>query len=176
MSSHSPEPQRILIVDDLANNIVGIEAILSDLENIETDSAEGGFEAIEKMKEQDYDLVLVDVQMPGMDGFQLAEVIRKSPNIHETPIVFISANYLQEQDAQEAFLTGAWDYLMKPISQEILLAKVRLFLERSSMKKELEQLRSELKAYSELVGKMTAFASGIQDEVKELAGNKGGAD
>lgn len=68
MDSNPPDIQRILIVDDLANNIVGIEAILCDLENIETDSAEGGFEAIEKMKHQDYDLVLVDVQMPGMDS------------------------------------------------------------------------------------------------------------
>lgn len=67
-------------------------------------------------------------------------------------------------------MTGAWDYLMKPISQEILLAKVSLFLERSRMKRELEQLRSEVKAYSELVGKMSAFASGFQEEVKELTG------
>lgn len=133
----------ILMVDDQAGKLLTYEAILSELgENlIQATSAK---EALEKLLKTDVAAVLMDVSMPEIDGFELAELIRQHPRFQKTAIIFISAVHLTDVDRLKGYQHGAVDYLSVPIVPEVLRAKVRVFAELHRKKLQLEQLNSEL--------------------------------
>src|ERR1700758_811671 len=141
MSVH--EEVNILMVDDQAGKLLSYEAILSDLgENlIKATSAK---EALEKLLKTDVAVVLMDVSMPEIDGFELAELIRQHPRFQKTAIIFVSAVHLTDMDRLKGYQHGAVDYLSVPIVPEVLRAKVRVFAELHRNKLQLERLNSEL--------------------------------
>ncbi len=133
----------ILMVDDQAGKLLSYEAILSELgENlIKATSAK---EALEKLLRIDVAAVLMDVSMPDIDGFELAELIREHPRFQETAIIFISAVHLTDMDRLKGYQHGAVDYLSVPIVPEVLRAKVKVFAELHRKKRQLERLNREL--------------------------------
>jgi PAS domain S-box-containing protein len=137
------EEVNILMVDDQAGKLLTYEAILSDLgENlIKATSAK---EALEKLLKTDVAVVLMDVSMPEVDGFELAEIIRQHPRFQKTAIIFISAVHLTDLDRLKGYQQGAVDYLSVPIVPEVLRAKVRVFAELHRKKLQLERLNNEL--------------------------------
>src|SRR5215469_6026287 len=139
----SQDAVNILMVDDQPGKLLSYEAILSDLgENlIKATSAK---EALEKLLKTDVAAVLMDVSMPEIDGFELAEIIRQHPRFQKTAIIFISAVHLTDLDRLKGYQHGAVDYLSVPIVPEVLRAKVRVFAELHRKKLQLERLNAEL--------------------------------
>ncbi len=140
---NSQDRVNILMVDDQPGKLLSYEAILSDLgENlIKTSSAK---DALEKLLKIDVAVVLMDVSMPEIDGFELAEIIRQHPRFQKTAIIFISAVHLTDLDRLKGYQHGAVDYLSVPIVPEVLRAKVRVFAELHRKNQQLERLNSEL--------------------------------
>jgi PAS domain S-box-containing protein len=139
----SDDRVNILLVDDQPAKLLSYEAILSDLgENLV--KAASAREALEHLLKQDIAVILVDVCMPELDGFQLAAMIREHPRFQRTAIIFISAIHLADVDRLRAYEMGAVDYVPVPVIPEVLRAKVRIFSELYRKTRQLEQLNHEL--------------------------------
>jgi PAS domain S-box-containing protein len=139
----SDDRVNILMVDDQPGKLLTYEAILSDLGEslIKASSAK---EALEKLLKTDVAVVLMDVSMPEIDGFELAEIIRQHPRFQKTAIIFISAVHLTDLDRLKGYQHGAVDYLSVPIVPEVLRAKVKVFTELHRKNRQLERLNSRL--------------------------------
>src|SRR6202021_3778879 len=126
MSNH--EKVNILMVDDQPGKLLTYEAILSELgENLV--KATSAKEALEKLLKIDVAVVLMDVSMPEIDGFELAEMIRQHPRFQKTAVIFISAVHLTDLDRLKGYQHGAVDYISVPVVPELLRAKVTVFTE-----------------------------------------------
>ncbi|WP_290524986.1 response regulator [Alcanivorax sp.] len=128
---------RVLMVDDTPQNLVALEVVLEDLE-CELDSVTNGNAALAKLLKHDYALVLLDVQMPEMDGFEVAKLMRSNKRTEHVPIIFVTAISKETRFVQEGYRTGAVDYLFKPIDPMLLQSKVNFFLGLDRQKKRLE--------------------------------------
>src|SRR6186997_1230990 len=126
MTGH--EKVNILLVDDQPAKLLSYEVILKDL-NENLIKASSGREALGALLKTDVAVVLVDVCMPDLDGFQLAEMIRGHPRYEKTAIIFISAIQVTDLDRIRGYKSGAVDYVPVPVIPEILRAKVRIFTE-----------------------------------------------
>lgn len=137
------EKVNILMVDDQASKLLTYEAILAELgENLI--HAASAKEALEKLLKTDVAVVLMDVSMPEIDGFELAEIIRQHPRFQKTAIIFVSAVHLTDFDRLKGYRHGAADYLSVPIVPEVLRAKVKVFAELHRKNRQLERLNTEL--------------------------------
>jgi len=137
----------ILMVDDQPAKLLSYEAILSDLgENLI--KATSGREALECLLKTDIAVVLMDVSMPELDGFELADIIRQHPRFQKTAIVFISAVHLTDLDRLKGYQLGAVDYISVPVVPELLKAKVSVFAELHRKRQQLEALNQELRVLS----------------------------
>src|ERR1700730_16780675 len=136
-------PINILLVDDQSAKLLSYEAILQSLgENlIKAGSAR---EALEHLLKEDIAIVLCDVCMPELDGFELARMIRNHPRFQHTAIIFVSALALTDPDRVKGYSYGAVDYLPVPIVPELLRAKVRVFADLFRKTRQLELLNAEL--------------------------------
>jgi PAS domain S-box-containing protein len=133
----------ILLVDDQPAKLLSYETILGDLgENLV--KAASAREALEHLLKQEIAVILVDVCMPELDGFQLAAMIREHPRFQHTAIIFISAIHLTDVDRLRAYEMGAVDYVPVPVIPEVLRAKVRIFAELYRKTHQLERLNHEL--------------------------------
>ena len=141
MSSH--ESVNILMVDDQPGKLLSYEAILGPLrENLL--KANSGREALEYLLKVDIAVVLMDVSMPDIDGFQLADMIREHPRFQKTAIIFISAVHLSDVDRIKGYERGAVDYISVPVIPELLRAKVSVFAELYRKTQQLERLNRDL--------------------------------
>ncbi|MDF1820649.1 MAG: response regulator [Alcanivoracaceae bacterium] len=127
----------VLIVDDTPENLVALEVVLDDVDCTLV-TASSGNEALGKLLKQDFALVLLDVQMPGMDGFEVAELMRNNKRTAHVPIIFVTANSRDERNMRKGYQSGAVDYLFKPIDPTVLCSKVNFFLQLERQKKRLE--------------------------------------
>lgn len=132
----------ILCVDDREDNLIALEAILSGPE-YRIINASSGHEALMSLSEHP-DLILMDVQMPIMDGFETARMIRETDAGKNIPIIFLTAIHRDELHLKQALFEGAVDYLYKPINPEILKAKIRVFVDLFNKQHELEIRAQEL--------------------------------
>jgi len=133
----------ILMVDDQPGKLLSYEAILAELgENLV--KATSAKEALEKLLKIDFAVVLMDVSMPEIDGFELAEMIRQHPRFQKTAIIFVSAVHLTDVDRLKGYQHGAVDYLSVPIVPEVLRAKVKVFAELHRKNIQLARLNSQL--------------------------------
>jgi serine phosphatase RsbU (regulator of sigma subunit) len=119
-------PVRVLIVDDQPANLLALEATLSDL-GLELVTANSGFDALRRLLNQDFALILMDVKMPDMDGFEAAELIRQRKRCAHTPIIFLTASEGADGQIFQGYALGAVDYLVKPIVPFVLRSKVAVF-------------------------------------------------
>ena len=140
-------PINILVVDDIAQNLVAIEAVLAR-PGLRVLKAASGVEALEILLAEEVALALVDVQMPQMDGFELAELIRGSERTRSIPLIFLTAASLDRDHHFRGYEAGAVDFLYKPIDSRVLCSKVNVFVElytqKAAMAAQLESLRRAL--------------------------------
>ena len=122
------QPAKILMVDDRPENLIALEATLDPLGH-HLVRARSGAEALKRLLLDDYALILLDVQMPGMDGFETATRIKEREKSRYIPIIFLTALSTHEQDIFQGYTSGAVDYIAKPFNPDILRSKVRIFLE-----------------------------------------------
>jgi signal transduction histidine kinase len=137
------EKLNILLIDDQPGKLLSYEAMLGELgENLI--KASSGREALQVLLRTEVMLVLMDVSMPEVDGFELADIIRQHPRFQKTAIIFVSAVHLTDLDRLKGYQSGAVDYVSVPIVPELLRAKVRVFAELFRKTRELERLNGEL--------------------------------
>jgi PAS domain S-box-containing protein len=127
-SSSTLEPVNILLVDDKPNNLIALESLLSQPEyNLVT--ATSGAEALACLNKRDFAVILTDVMMPIMDGFEFATQVRKNERLREIPIIFLTAMASDLKDVYRGYSVGAVDYLQKPLEPEVVKAKVAVFVQ-----------------------------------------------
>ncbi len=153
----------ILLVDDQPAKLMSYEVILQDLgENLL--KATSGREALEHLLKSEVAIVLVDVCMPDLDGFQLAAMIRDLPRFQKTAIIFISAIHLSDMDRLRGYEMGAVDYVPVPVIPEVLRAKVKVFAELYRKTRQLERLNAELeKRVAERTAELEASTSQLTE-------------
>jgi signal transduction histidine kinase len=139
---------KILIVDDKTQNLYALEKLLRQLE-VEVIQTSAGIEALGLTLEHDFCLAIVDVQMPEMDGYELVELLRGNPSTATLPIIFVSAIYSDEYHHRKGYDSGAVDFLSKPFVPEILLSKVKVFLDLYHQRIKLEELVNQLNTKNE---------------------------
>ena len=122
------ERARILLVDDRPENLLALEAILSSL-NQDLVRASSGEEALRALLKDDFALILLDVQMPGMDGFETATQIKARSRTKDIPIIFLTAVDADEHHAYRGYAAGGADYITKPFDPWVLRAKVQVFVD-----------------------------------------------
>lgn len=118
----------ILLVDDTPGNIVALRAVLNS-PHYELVEAQSGLEAVKWCDEREFALIVLDVQMPGMDGFETARRIKEKGKNQDVPIIFITAIYQTDPFVKKGYEVGAIDYFGKPFEPEILKAKVGIYTE-----------------------------------------------
>jgi PAS domain S-box-containing protein len=133
----------ILMVDDQPARLLTYEAILNGLE-IQCIRALSGNQALERLLKQEFAVILLDVDMPGMNGFELAQLIRTHPRLERTPIIFITGIHVSELDQLRGYEVGAIDYISVPVVPEILRSKVALLVELYKRRDELQRLNRSL--------------------------------
>ncbi|MCU7850182.1 MAG: response regulator [Candidatus Thiodiazotropha sp. (ex Lucinoma kastoroae)] len=134
---------KILIVDDRPENLLAMTRLLAKSE-AELYTAASGNEALALIIDPDFALILLDVQMPEMDGFETAEIMRSSDYAKTVQIIFVTAISKEQQHIFQGYDSGAVDYMFKPVEPKILRSKVAVFLQLDRQKKDLEMAREEL--------------------------------
>jgi signal transduction histidine kinase len=141
------EKVKILMVDDQPAKLLSYEVILKELDE-ELLKAHSGREALDQLLKNDIAVVLMDVSMPEIEGFELAEMIRQHPRFQKTAIIFISAVHLTDLDQLKAYQRGAVDYISVPIVPELLRAKVTVFADLHRKTRQMERLNRGLRTLS----------------------------
>ena len=137
------EKVNILMVDDQPAKLLSYEVILADL-NENLIKATSAKEALNVLLKTDVGVVLMDVSMPDLDGFELADVIRQHPRFQKTAIIFISGVHLTDADKIQGYKSGAVDYISVPVVPEVLRAKISIFVDLHRKSRQLEALNGEL--------------------------------
>ena len=152
---------KILIVDDKPENLVALRTVLKDLD-IELVEATSGNDALKATLRHDFALALLDIQMPEMDGYELAKILREEEKTAHLPFIFISAVYTDNTDVFKGYEKGAFSFITKPFQPEILINKVKFFIDKHQQEialfelnkdlenknKELEHMNKELESFS----------------------------
>ena len=142
--------QKILIVDDRPENLMVLEQTLTSVD-ADIIEAESGNQALTACMNHDFALAILDVQMPGMDGYELASLLRDDPKTAHLPIVFLTASHPEEHQIFRGYEAGAVDYIVKPYEPRVLLSKVGIFLELAIQRAELHAVNRELEAFTHSV-------------------------
>ncbi|AZS21228.1 MULTISPECIES: hybrid sensor histidine kinase/response regulator [unclassified Caulobacter] len=143
--THADKPIHFLLVDDLEENLLALEALL-EREGLVCLKARGGEEALELLLTHEVALALLDVQMPGMDGFELAEFMRGSERARHIPIIFVTAGAADSQRRFRGYEAGAVDFIQKPIEPDVLRSKANVFFDLHHQRLQIEAQRDELEA------------------------------
>ena len=169
--------KKILIIDDREENIYSFCQTLERIDSVEIDTCKSGPEALEKLLHQRYATILLDVQMPGMNGFEVARYIRQNPKTEDIPIILISASHTDEIDHIKGYESGACDYITKPVNPMLLIKKVehslsksrsreQILLQRAMKAEQVIEARKDseaLKKVSEAEAAIERFQDGLED-------------
>ncbi|MGZ3679899.1 MAG: hybrid sensor histidine kinase/response regulator [Ktedonobacterales bacterium] len=161
----------ILMVDDQPAKLLSYEAILANL-GLNLIKANSAREALEHLLKTDIAVVLMDVSMPEMDGFELAAMIRQHPRYQQTAIIFVSAVHMTDLDRLKGYEVGAVDYIHVPVIPEILRAKVSVFADLYRKTKELEELNRDLERRVEERTAELEAALQVRDEFLSVAAHE----
>jgi len=159
----------ILIVDDKPENIFSLRQLLT-INGFEVDTALSGEEALKKILKNDYTLIILDVQMPGMDGFEVAETLSGFNKAKDIPIIFLSAVNTEKKFITKGYNSGGMDYVVKPVDVDILLLKIktfhRLYEQTVELNKVQQNLRDEIEIRKDAEAKKDEFISIASHELK----------
>ena len=151
-----PDKAKILLVDDRAENITALEAILGSLNQVLV-PARSGDAALKALLSDEFAVILLDVLMPGMDGFETAAHIKQRPKTRDVPIVFLTAMNAEPDYAFRSYSAGAVDYIAKPFDPWVLRAKVSVFVDLYLKNRQLREQAALLRA--QLAGSLAAPAA-----------------
>lgn len=152
----------ILLVDDIEANLISLEAQLTRL-GCDIDRASSGNDALRMLLRREYAVVLLDVQMPNMDGYEVARFIRSNPVTREVPVIFVTAMHDSVEGELQGYGAGAVDYLFKPINPVILRSKVEVFIE---LYKSRRALAEEVEAHKETLTDLEAFNASVSHDLR----------
>ena len=138
-----PRTRTLLVVDDREANLVAMEALLGD-GDWQVHTVNSGEAALQALLDLDVELVLLDVQMPGMDGFEVARLMRGSPHSRYTPIIFVSAIAHTRESVLRGYATGAVDFILKPFDPQVLKHKINTLLSHEHNRRDLQVLSQQL--------------------------------
>jgi response regulator RpfG family c-di-GMP phosphodiesterase len=170
---------KILLVDDREDNLLSIESIFA-LDDYQIVKANSGRQALQiLLKDQNFNLILMDVKMPGLSGFETASLIFEREKLKDIPIIFITAHSYSEESVYEGYKAGAVDYIYKPIKPELLRSKVAVFVDlyrktRTLVLQEIElrainkNLESEIKERKESEEKVTNLNQALIENIHTL--------
>jgi len=134
----------LLIVDDIEANLISLEYLLLDeFENLNITKANSGLQALEIALKQSIDFVILDIQMPGMDGFEVAKFLKSNKKTADVPILFLTAAFKEDEFLQRGFEVGAIDYLTKPIDNHQFINKLKLYFKIFAQNRALKSLLEE---------------------------------
>lgn len=160
---------KILIVDDRPENLVTLKRVLGDLD-IELVEATNGNDALRATLYHDFALALLDIQMPGMDGYELASILREEEKTANLPFVFISAVYTDNLNVFKGYEKGAFSFITKPFQPEILRNKVKFFMEKHQQEVALYELNKDLKKKNDDLERMNqeleAFSYSVSHDLR----------
>jgi PAS domain S-box-containing protein len=143
-----PEKMNILLVDDAPDKLLALETILADLDQ-NVVKASSGTEALRQMLKRHFSVILLDVNMPGMDGFETAQLIRERKATAHVPIIFVTSFSTADTEVFRGYSLGAVDYIFTPVVPEVLRSKVRVFIELSKQNREIQQQAELLRKLQE---------------------------
>jgi CheY-like chemotaxis protein len=181
------EKAKILLVDDRAENLVALEAILSSL-NQTLIPARSGDAALKALLTDDFAVILLDVLMPGMDGFETAAHIKRRPRTRDVPIIFLTARNAEPDYAFRSYSSGAVDYIAKPFDPWVLRAKVSVFVDLYTKNRQLSDQAAMLRAQlgdslaaaeavhgdaDPVLAELSARLAAVEDMVTVLSGQTG---
>ncbi|MCR4317648.1 MAG: response regulator [Planctomycetes bacterium] len=141
--------QKVLIVDDLRENLVAMEKVFEKID-CDVTLVQSGNDALTETLNNDFAVAILDVMMPEMTGFELAEHLRSDPRTKTVPIIFVTARSADEEHLFEGYSAGAVDYIVKPFNPHTLISKVKVFLELDAVREDLRQHRNELERIVDL--------------------------
>lgn len=136
---------KILLVDDNETNLIFLEDHLSELENAIIFSVKSGNEALQMIQKHEFALVILDVQMPGLNGFDTLDLIRENEQNKNLPVIFVSGIFTDEENILRGVESGAIDFITKPVNPDVLKGKVKIFIDLYAQKKYLHNLIQTLK-------------------------------
>lgn len=164
----------ILIVDDRKENILSLKTFL-ELHKFEVDTADSGEEALKKILKKEYELIVLDVQMPGMDGFEVAEAISGYSKSKDIPIIFLTAVSIDKRFITKGYQSGGIDYVTKPFDPDILLLKVKTFCRLHEQNKKLhhiqQELRQEIEFRKDAEQQLNAMNQSLEQKINERTQN-----
>lgn len=168
---------KILLVDDRPDNLLALSAILSSLGHGMV-RAHSGEEALKAMLADEFALVILDVQMPGMDGYATATHIKRRERTRSVPIIFLTATYADPQDAFRGYAAGAVDYITKPFDPWVLRAKVSVFVDLYLKNRQLREQAALLRtllggasgplASHQLLNELSTRLAGVEEQLSAL--------
>lgn len=156
------ERPKVLVVDDLPANLLVLEGILGSLD-CELVCARSGNEALRCARQHDLAAALLDVQMPEMDGFELATRLRDEVGLREVPIVFVTAFVESHENAQRAYAAGGIDFLYKPVTPHVVRSKVQFFLDLYSSRR---RLQAEVEAHRQTLAEVEGFNYSVSHDLR----------
>ncbi|MFW6019197.1 MAG: response regulator [Bacteroidales bacterium] len=162
---------KILIVDDQYPNLLVLEKILGYFE-AECVKAKNGQEAIDKTRQFEFALAILDVQMPDMDGFETLKKIREQENTQYLPVIFISAIYQEEEYVLKGIQEGAVDFIYKPIQPQILRGKVQVFLDLYTQQQQVENLLKKQKTINQKLEELKTKETRARQKAEEATKSK----
>jgi len=160
------EKSKLLIVDDLPENLYALEELLKD-EGVGIIKAANGNEALKATLHHDFALMILDVNMPGMDGFELAEILRIRDETKHVPLIFLTGVYKEYDSLFKGYRTGAVDYIVKPVDTDMLLSKVRVFVQLDQQKKALVENNRKLQ---EEIEERKQIEENLQESERKFTG------
>ncbi|HEY4187029.1 MAG TPA: response regulator [Polyangia bacterium] len=158
----SPQRPSVLIVDDVEANLVALEALLESV-RCEVVRASSGNEALRQLLKRQFAVMLLDVQMPEMDGFEVARYARENSATREVPIIFITAMHETPENVLRGYGSGAFDFLFKPINSDVLRSKVQVFLDLYQSQK---RLKDEVEAHRGTLAELEAFNYSVSHDLR----------
>ncbi len=156
---------KILVVDDNPNDLLAYSEFLGN-KNIEITTANSGENALQKLMSTDFSLIIMDVQMPGMSGFETVQIIKGREKSKDIPVIFITGEFKQNDFRKYGFEIGGFDYIIKPVDSLTLENKVKAFLNFFNQKKEIERANLELKRANQILNEEIVQREKIEIELK----------
>jgi len=158
---------KILVVDDNQNDLLAYREVLGS-EDIEIVTVNSGDDALRKLMIHEFSLIIMDVQMPGLNGFETVKIIKGREKSKNIPVIFITGEFKQDDFKKYGFEIGGFDYIIKPVDSLTLENKVKAFINLFNQKKEIENANLELKNANQALNEEIAQRKKIEFELKDV--------